>query len=72
MTIVNITTTNEMEKIILLYNKKRILDILQNEKISTNAKLDIITTNIDKFDTYNIKQSNLKAGGLFKDSDFEM
>lgn len=71
MTIVNITTTNEMEKIILLYNKKRILDILQNEKISTNAKLDIITTNIDKFDTYNIKQSNLKAGGLFKDSGFD-
>lgn len=74
MTIVNITTTNEIEKIILLYNKKRILDILQNKKISTNTKLDVINTIFDKFeklDNYNIKPSNLKAGGLFKDSDFD-
>jgi len=74
MTIVNITTTNEIEKLILLYNKKRILDILQNKKISTNTKLDVINTNFDKFeklDNFNIKPSNLKAGGLFKDSDFD-
>lgn len=74
MTIVNITTTNEIEKLILLHNKKRILDILQNKKISTNTKLDVINTNFDKFeklDNFNIKPSNLKAGGLFKDSDFD-
>ena len=71
MTFVNITTANEMEKILILYNKKRILDILQNKKISTNTKLGVINTNFEKFDNYNIKPSNLKAGGLFKDSDFD-
>jgi len=64
----NMSTTAELVKLVLLYNKKRILDILQNEKISTNTKLDIINTN---FDNYNIKQSNLKAGGLMKDSGFD-
>ena len=71
MTLVNITTANEMEKILLLYNKKRILDILQNGEISTNAKLVVVTTNFDEFDNYNIKPSNLKAGGLLKDSEFD-
>jgi hypothetical protein len=66
MTIVNIKTNNEMEKMILLYNKKCILDMLQNDKISTNTKLDIITTNLNS-----IKPSSLKAGGLMKDSDFD-
>lgn len=70
MTLVNITTTNEMEKIFLLHNKKRILDKLQDNSIPTNIKIAIINNNIDNFN-YNIKTSNLKAGGLFKDSDFE-
>jgi len=77
MTLVNITTTYEMEKIYLLQNKKRILDKLQDNSISTNIKLTIIDNNIDNFIdnfnyNYNIKPNNLKAGGLFKDSDFEM
>lgn len=73
MSLINITTTNEMEKILLLFNKKRLLDILQNKNIPTNTKLDIINTNFDNFDNYNIKPKpfNLKAGGLLKDSDFE-
>ena len=42
--------------------KKRILEILQNEKISIHTKLDVLKDN-------SIQTYNLRAGGLINDFD---
>jgi hypothetical protein len=47
------------------YEKKKLLDVLQNDKISINTKLDLLHDN-------SIKPINLKAGGLFDDFNFTL
>jgi hypothetical protein len=60
---------NETEIKIQLYNlkkifeKKRLLDILQDNNVSVNNKIALLKDN-------SIKAPNLKAGGLFNDFDF--
>ena len=44
---------------------KNLLDILQNDKISINKKLDLLKDN-------SIKPTNLKAGGLMNDYNFTL
>ena len=44
---------------------KKLLDILQNDKISINTKLDLLKDN-------SIKTNNLKAGGLMNDYNFTL
>lgn len=78
MTYINETTSNEMQKIKDLYRKKNILDTLNSDKVSIYTKLALIEQNdIEINDTQTeyinngIKPINLKAGGLFKNSDFD-
>lgn len=54
----------DIHKLQLLYKKKQILDILQDEKVSINTKLNLIKDD-------NIKPVNLYAGGLMNDFDFD-
>ena len=60
---------NETEIKIQLYNlkkmfeKKRLLDILQDNNVSVNNKIALLKDN-------SIKAPNLKAGGLFNNFDF--
>ena len=62
---------NETEIRMQLYNlqeifeKKRLLDILQDDKVSINIKIELLKDN-------SIKASNLKAGGLFNEFDFDL
>lgn len=57
----NITEINEQTyKIYKYFEKKRIIDILKNNNISKNDKLQLIEYNM-------IRETNLKAGGLVDD-----
>ena len=58
-------TNNEaqMNNIYINHEKKKLLDILQNDKISINTKLDLLEDNT-------IKPINLTAGGLMDDFNF--
>ena len=47
------------------YERKKLLDILQNDKISINTKLYLLENN-------SIKPINLTAGGLMDDFNFTM
>ena len=47
------------------YEKKKLLDILKNDKISINTKLKLLEDN-------SIKPINLKAGGLLDDFNFTL
>lgn len=60
-------TINEVEiyNIYKNHEKKKLLDILQNDKISINTKVDLLQDN-------NIKTINLTAGGLMDDFNFTM
>jgi hypothetical protein len=78
ITYINETTCNEMQTIKDLYRKKQILDTLNSNKVSIYTKLSLIEQNdIEINDTQTeyinngIKPFNLKAGGLFKNSDFD-
>jgi len=61
---------NETEIKMQLYNlhqifeKKRLLDILQDNNVSINTKIELLKDN-------SIKAPNLKAGGLLNDFDFD-
>ena len=55
------------EKIYILrknFEKKRLLDILQNENISINSKLEELKDN-------RFTPPDIKSGGLFNDFDFD-
>jgi len=58
-------TTNEaqMNNIYINHEKKKLLDILQNDKVSINIKLNLLHDNT-------IKPINLTAGGLMDDFKF--
>ena len=58
-------TNNEaqMNNIYINHEKKKLLDILQNDKISINIKLNLLHDN-------SIKPINLTAGGLMDDFNF--
>jgi hypothetical protein len=58
-------TTNEgqMNNIYINHEKKKLLDILQNDKVSINIKLNLLHDN-------NIKPINLTASGLMDDFNF--
>jgi hypothetical protein len=58
-------TNNEaqMNNIYINHEKKKLLDILQNDKISINIKLNLLHDNA-------IKPINLTAGGLMDDFNF--
>ena len=58
-------TTNEaqMNNIYINHEKKKLLDILQNDKVSINIKLNLLHDNT-------IKPINLTAGGLMDDFNF--
>jgi hypothetical protein len=59
--------TDIHEKIYILrknLEKKRLLDILQNENISINSKLEELKDN-------RFTPPDIKSGGLFNDFDFE-
>jgi len=58
-------TNNEVEiyNIYKNYENKKLLDVLQNDKISINTKLDLLHDNT-------IKSVNLTAGGLMDDFNF--
>ena len=60
-------TNNEVEiyNIYKNHENKNLLDILQNDKISINTKLDLLQDNT-------IKPINLTAGGLMDDFNFTM
>jgi hypothetical protein len=60
-------TNNEVEiyNIYKNYENKKLLDILENDKISINTKLNLLEDNI-------IKPINLTAGGLMDDFNFIM
>lgn len=61
-------TNNETEiynNIYKNHERKKLLDILQNDKISINIKLDLLENNA-------IKPINLTAGGLMDDFNFTM
>ena len=58
--------TTEIEYIRKLFEKKQKLDVLQNENISINIKLQLIKENEN-----NIKTGNLLEGGLMRDFDFK-
>ena len=63
-----INDTNNEAQIINIYKnheKKKLLDILQNDKISINIKLDLLEDNT-------IKPINLTAGGLMDDFNFTL
>jgi len=55
---------NELYKINRHFANKRVLDILKDENVSINTKLILLKDN-------RIKASNLFAGGLMKDFDFD-
>ena len=57
--------TYEIYKLFLLYDKKQLLDILENERISINTKLELVKNN-------SIIAPNLSAGGLFRDWDYDI
>ena len=58
-------TNNEaqMNNIYINHEKKKLLDILQNDKVSINIKLNLLHDNT-------IKPINLTAGGLMDDFNF--
>jgi ethanolamine utilization protein EutP (predicted NTPase) len=60
-------TNNEVEiyNIYKNHENKKLLDILENDKISINTKLDLLEDNT-------IKPINLTAGGLMDDFNFIM
>ena len=64
------TKINETDIKMQLYNlqqnfeKKRLLDILQDDKVSINTKIKLLKDN-------SVKAPNLKAGGLFNLFDFD-
>lgn len=63
-----INVTNNATQINYIYinhEKKKLLDILQNDKISINTKLNLLEDNT-------IKPINLTAGGLMDDFNFMM
>jgi hypothetical protein len=64
----NLTNENEekikLYKIHKLFQTKKILDVLKNENVSFVTKLLLLQDN-------RIKSSNIFAGGLMKDFDFE-
>ncbi len=55
----------ELNNIYRNNENKKLLDILQNNKISINTKLDLLNNN-------SIKPSNLMAGGLMDDYNFTL
>ena len=64
----SINDTNNEAQINNIYinqEKKKLLDILQNDKISINIKLNLLEDNI-------IKPINLTAGGLMDEFNFTM
>ena len=60
-------TNNEAQRynIYINHENKKLLDILQNDKISINIKLNLLEDNI-------IKPINLTAGGLMDEFNFTM
>ena len=60
-------TNNEVEiyNIYKNHEMKKLLDILENDKISINTKLDLLEDNA-------VKPINLTAGGLMDDFNFAM
>jgi len=50
--------------ILELYEKKKLLDILKNEKIMNNTKINILN---NKLELKGIKPVNFSEGGLFDD-----
>ena len=58
-------TTNQTQlyNICKNYEKKKLLDVLQNDKISINTKLDLLHDN-------SVKPINLTAGGLMDNFNF--
>jgi len=46
------------------YKKKRLLEILQDNNVSINTKIELLKDN-------SIKANNLKSGGLFNEFDFD-
>ena len=58
-------TNNEAQinNIYINHEKKKLLDVLQNDKISINTKLNLLQDN-------DIKPINLTAGGLMDDFNF--
>ena len=48
------------------FEKKILLDILQDNNVSINTKIELL-----KEKDNSIKPSNVKSGGLFKDFDFD-
>jgi hypothetical protein len=64
------TIKNDTEIQIQVYNlsrnieKKKLLDILQDDKVSINIKIELLKDN-------SIKANNLKSGGLFNYFDFD-
>ena len=60
-------TNNEVEiyNIYKNHEMKKLLDILENDKISINTKLDLLEDNA-------VKPINLTAGGLIDDFNFAM
>jgi hypothetical protein len=58
------TNTTELNNIINFFDKKKILDILTNDKVCLYTKMEIIRDNT-------ISPNSLFAGGLMKQFDFE-
>ena len=58
-----INETNNEAQIYINHENKKLLDILQNDKISINTKLDLLEDNT-------IKPINLTVGGLMDDFNF--
>ena len=55
----------ELNNIYRNYENKKLLDILENDKISINTKLNLLKDN-------SIKPINLKSGGLMNDFNFTL
>ena len=60
----NTDDEDNLRKIYKYFENKKLLDILKNENISLSTKLVLLQDN-------RIKSSNIYAGGLMKDFDFE-
>ena len=59
----------ELQSISINMKKKKMLNILLSDKVSTNKKIDLVKKN-EILTPSNISQINFFAGGLMKDFDF--
>jgi hypothetical protein len=60
----NETQRGVLNKIKINIAKKRLLDVLEDNKTAVNHKLKLIE---EHFDSNSVKSHNLNAGGLFRD-----